>query len=128
MIKQTGTLGEYLNQLRLARKLTFADLAKACDMATPTIWKVIKDKARPKDLTLQSLSEVLETSLTDMFRMRDKTRYPSIKVRGVKPTRETMGEAENKEIDKHALIELIKESSLSNSTIESIYLLIESIR
>lgn len=128
MIKQTGTLGEYLNQLRLARKLTFADLAKACDMATPTIWKVIKDKARPKDLTLQSLCEVLETPLTDLFKMRDKTRYPTVKVRGVKSNIDSSDEITAKQIDKQSLIDLIKDAPLSTSTIESLYLLVESIR
>ncbi|NLI40665.1 MAG: helix-turn-helix transcriptional regulator [Caldisericales bacterium] len=124
MAKQTTTLGEFLNHQRLQKKVTFAELAKSCNMATPTIWKVIKDKARPKDLTLQALSESLGIPLQELFRMRDKTRYPSTKRRSRKAAEENY---QNQPVGKEELIELIQNSKLSDHTIEAVYGLIQSI-
>lgn len=125
MAKQTmTTLGEFLNQQRLQKKVTFAELAKSCSMATPTIWKVIKDKARPKDLTLQALSESLNIPLQELFRIRDKTRYPSTKRRTRRAAEEIY---QNQSIGKEELVELIQKSKLSNQTVEAVYDLIQSI-
>jgi transcriptional regulator with XRE-family HTH domain len=126
MSRQTSTLGDFLNQKRLAKKVTFSQLAKACKMATPTIWKVIKDRAKPKDLTLQALSEALDVSVSELFEMRDKTPYKTSKRRPGRPPKikESTSDAP---VDKGKLIETIRNSKLSDHTIEALYYLITTI-
>ncbi len=126
MSRQVSTLGDFLNQRRLSKKVTFSQLAKACKMATPTIWKVIKDRAKPKDLTLQALSEALDVSVSELFEMRDKTPYKTSKRRPGRPPkmREAVTETQ---IDKGKLIETIKNSKLSDQTIEALYYLVSTL-
>ena len=118
------TLGEFLNAKRLAKKITFAQLASKCKMATPTIWKVIKDKARPKDLTLQALSETLDVPLTKLFEVRSKTNYPSSKRRPGRPkkVKEQMGDDR---VSKDKLMELIRVTNMSEQMIEALYYLVQ---
>ncbi len=125
MTKQTSTLGEYLNQHRLSKKTTFAELSKTCKMATPTIWKVVKNKARPKDLTLQALSESLDVPLQELFRLRDKTKYSAARR---KPKKTRQEQQLQKPIDKHVLVEEIQKVKLSEDVVESLYHLVHSLR
>ncbi|HOO97686.1 MAG TPA: helix-turn-helix transcriptional regulator [Caldisericia bacterium] len=121
------TLGEFLNAKRLAKKITFAQLANNCKMATPTIWKVIKDKARPKDLTLQALSEALDVPLTKLFEVREKTSYPSSKRKPGRPkkVKEQIGDDK---VSKEKLMELIRVTNMSEHMVEALYYLVQVAR
>ncbi len=122
------TLGEFLNSKRLSKKITFAQLAQKCKMATPTIWKVIKDKARPKDLTLQALSESLDIPLSELFSKRDNTHYPSSKRRPGRPKKISDEVPEVEEITKEKLISFIEDTKLSDQSIEALYYMAQVIR
>ncbi len=122
------TLGEFLNSKRLGKKITFAQLAQKCKMATPTIWKVIKDKARPKDLTLQALSEALDIPLSELFAYRENTHYPSTKRRPGRPKKISEDISENEVITKEKLVEFINNTRLSANAIEALYFIAQVVK
>jgi transcriptional regulator with XRE-family HTH domain len=123
-----NTLGEFLNSKRLGKKITFAQLAQKCKMATPTIWKVIKDKARPKDLTLQALSEALDIPLSELFSYRDKTHYPSSRRRPGRPKKNTKEASTQEVITKEKLIEYLQKSRFSGSAVEALYYIAQVVK